>query len=254
MAAVVLLVVALAAERRALQGVLQERRRRRLGDRPAVGGRLGGRDLLLVQAGVGRDRAHDAVVAAAAEFQVQAAWSLGFAGGLSERLRPGDLVFPAAVLDDVDAGGAPLAADSSRAIACAALRRAAMSVDEGNLLTVGTVLRTPDAKRAACRRSGAVAVEMEAAGVARAARNLGVPWMALKVVVDAVDDQLPPSLAACTTPQGDLRWRGLVAGALEGRDFWRSLVQLGRSSRQAGRTLWQGLEVAFEAWAALTAF
>lgn len=254
MAAVVLLVVALAAERQALQGVLHERRRRRLGDRPAVGGRLAGRDLLLVQAGVGRDRAHDAVVAAAAEFQVQAAWSLGFAGGLSERLRPGDLVFPAAVLDDADAGGAPLAADSSRATACAALRRAAMSVDEGNLLTVGTVLRTPDAKRAARRRSGAVAVEMEAAGVARAARSLGVPWLALKVVVDAVGDQLPPSLAACTTPQGDLRWRGLVAGALEGRDFWRSLVQLGRSSRQAGRTLWQGLEVAFEAWAALTAF
>jgi hypothetical protein len=94
---------------------------------------------------------------------------------------------------------------------------------------------------------------MEAAGVARAACDLGIPWAALKAIVDAVDDPLPPFLSACTTPQGDLRWRGLLVGALEGRDFWRSLGRLGRASRQAGRSLWQGLEVAFTAWAALTA-
>ena len=254
MGPIVLLVVALAAERQALQGLLQERRRRELDGRPAASGRLAGRDLLLVQAGVGRDRAHDAVVAAAREFSVQAAWSLGFAGGLSEQLRPGDLVFPTIVMDDADAGGAPLTADATHDTVSAALRRAAIPVDTGSLLTVGTVLRTPEAKRAARRRTGAVAVEMEAAGVARAARALGVPWVALKAVVDALDDQLPPFLAACMTPQGDVRWRGLVAGALAGLDFWQSLARLGRSSRQAGRTLWQGLEVAFEAWAALTAF
>ena len=254
MASTVLLVVALAAERQALQGLLQERRGRRLGGRAAVSGRLAGRDVLLVQAGIGRDRARDAVVAAAREFQVQAAWSLGFAGGLSELLAPGDLVFPAVVLDDADAGAAPLAADPSHATVCAALRRAAISVDSGPLLSVTTVLRTPENKRATCRRSGAVAVEMEAAGVARAARDLGIPWAALKAIVDALDDPLPPFLAACTTPQGDVRWRGLLAGALAGRGAWRSLGRLGRSSRKAGRTLWQGLEVAFKAWAALTAF
>lgn len=254
MASIVLLVVALAAERQALQGLLQERRGRRLAGRAAVSGRLAGRDVLLVQAGVGRDRAHDAVIAAAREFPVRAAWSLGFAGGLSERLGPGDLVFPAVVLDDADAGAAPLAADASHATVCAALRRAAMSVDSGSLLSAMTVLRTPENKRAACRRSGAVAVEMEAAGVARAAQGLGIPWVALKAIVDTLDDPLPPFLAACTTPQGDVRWRGLLAGALAGRDVWRSLGRLGRSSRKAGRTLWQGLEVAFETWAALTAF
>jgi adenosylhomocysteine nucleosidase len=254
MASVVLLVVALAAERYALQGSLQERRNQRFGGRSAVRGRLAGRDILLVQAGIGRDRARDTVVAAAREFDVEAAWSLGFAGALSERLQPGDLVFPAAVLDDADTGGVPLAADYSHAIVCAALRRAAVPVDPGSLITVGTVLRTPDAKRAVGQRSGAVAAEMEAAGVAWAARDLRIPWVALKAIVDAVDDPLPSFLAACTTPQGDVRWRGLLSGVREGRDFVRSLGRLGRASRQAGRTLWQGLEVAFTAWAALTAF
>lgn len=254
MTPVVLLVVALAAERYAIQGSLHERRNRRLCDRSAVRGRLAGRDILLVQAGIGRDRARDAVVAAAREFDLETAWSLGFAGALSERLRAGDLVFPAAVLDDADVGGVPLAADCSHAAVCAALRRAAVPVEPGNLITVGTVLRTPEAKRGVGLRSGAVAAEMEAAGVARAARDLGIPWAALKVIVDAADDPLPHFLAACTTAQGDLRWRGLLVGALEGRDFWRSLARLARASRKAGRTLRQGLEVAFAAWAALTAF
>ena len=104
MASVVLLVVALAAERWALQGLLQGRRNQRFEGRSAVRGRLAGRDILLVQAGIGRERARDAVVAAAREFNLAAAWSLGFACGLSERLQPGDLIFPAAVLDDADAG------------------------------------------------------------------------------------------------------------------------------------------------------
>lgn len=254
MASLVLLVVALAAERYALQGSLQARRRERFGGRPAVRGRLAGRDVLLVQAGIGRERARDAVVAAAREFDVDAAWSLGYAGGLSDRLRPGDLVCPAAILDDADIDGVPMAADASHATMCAALRRAAFAVNPGNLITVGTVLRTPEAKRAVGERSGAVAVEMEAAGVARAARDLGIPWAVLKAIVDTVGDPLPPFLAGCTTPQGGLRWRGLVVGSLEGRDFWRSLGRLGRASRQAGRALWQGLEVAFGAWAGLTTF
>ena len=249
----VLLVVALAAERHALQGSLQESRRQRLGGRPAVRGHLAGRDILLVQAGIGRDRARDAVMAAAREFAVGAAWSIGFAGGLAERLRPGDLVFPAVVLDDADSGGGPLAADPSHATVYAALSRAAFAVESGSLITVATVLRTPDAKRAVRERSGAVAAEMEAAGVARAARDLGIPWVALKAVLDTVDDPVPLFLARCATPQGDVRWRGLLAGALEGRDFYRSLGRLARATRQAGRTLWQGLGVAFEVWAALTA-
>ena len=254
MARLVLLVVALATERRALQDALEAKRSERLGSRPAARGRLAGRDVLLVQAGMGRDRAREAVVAAAREVGVRAAWSLGFAGGLAEGLRAGDLVYPAAVLDEADAAGAPLVADASHAAVCAAMRRASLPVEPGTLVTVQTALRTPESKRAAARRRGAVAVEMEAAGVARAARELGIPWAALKAIVDAVDDPLPLFLAHCTTPDGDLRWRGLVAGALEGREFWRSVRRLGRASRRAGHNLRHGLDAAFGAWAALTSF
>ncbi len=248
----ILLVVALAAERHALRGSLRAGRSGTLGNRPFVRGTLAGRDVLLVQAGIGRERARQAVMAAARTFGARAVWSLGFAGGLADTLRPGDLVCPSAVLDDGKPAEAPMAADASHAAMCAALRRAQLPVASGTLITVEAALRTPEAKRAAHRRSGAVAVEMEAAGVAQAAQDLGIPWAVLKVVVDAVGDPLPSSLARCTSPDGDLRWRGLLAGALEGRRFWRPLFRLGRASRVAGRTLWQGFEVAFGTWVVLT--
>jgi nucleoside phosphorylase len=209
-------------------------------------------DVILVQGGIGRDRARRAVAAAARAFHLRAVWSLGFAGGLRDTILPGALVYPGDVLDDVDPFGERAVADRSHASVCASMRAAGLAVDVGSLITVADPLRTPGAKRAVGHRSGAVAVDMEAAGIVRAARDLGIPWIALKAVVDAVDDPLPAFLAACTTPAGDLRWRGLWAGAREGRAFWRSLRRVGRASRWAGRSLRQGLETAFSAWAALT--
>jgi hypothetical protein len=93
---------------------------------------------------------------------------------------------------------------------------------------------------------------MEAGGVARAARELGIPWLALKAVVDGVEDVLPPALAGCVTPGGDLAWTGLLAGSLRGPGFWRALRQLARASRLARRSLRRGLDAAVRASAALT--
>jgi nucleoside phosphorylase len=214
---------------------------------------LAGRNVLLVQAGIGRDCARDAVLAASREFDVQAVWSLGFAGGLCERLRAGDLVCPGVVLNGADPTAPPHLAHASHEGVCAALRGANLGVEPGPLITVTTALHTPDAKRALGARSKAAAVEMEAAGVARAAHDLCIPWLALKVIVDGVDDPLPAWLSACTTAQGNLRWRGLWSGMREGRDFWRTMRRLAGASREAGQNLRRGLDAAFRAWVALTA-
>jgi len=171
-----------------------------------------------------------------------------------DSLRPGDLVCPAAVLDDSSPSSVLLPADPARVALCAALRQAELRVDQRPVISVGAPLRTPEAKRGVHGKCGAVAVEMEAAGVAHAARELGIPWLALKAIVDGVEDSLPPALAGCVTPEGNLAWTGLLAGSLRGREFWRLLHRLGRASRQAGRSLRQGLDVAFAASAALTPY
>jgi adenosylhomocysteine nucleosidase len=252
MTPLVILLVALAEERRALQACLLRGCGGMLDDRPLVQGRLADRDVLLLQGGIGRARARASVLAASRRFRLQAVWSLGFAGGLADRLRPGDLIYPVSLLDQAapEAPHLPLAAH--HAVVCAALQGASLSVDTGPLLTVDAPLQTPEAKRAAHRMTGAVAVDMEAAGVAAAAQELGIPWTALKVIVDAAGTPLAPVLTKCTTPRGDLDRAGLLAASLGGRPAWRALIRMGWASRRAGRNLRRGLETSFGTWTALT--
>lgn len=241
------LVVALSQERRALQPLLSSPRRTRSEGFPLLTGEAGGRRVLLVQAGIGRDRARRALLAASRHAPVGAAWSLGFAGALADALRAGDLVCPAVILRDDEPAGRALDVGPARAPVLAALAAAGIALSEGPLLSVDAPLRTPEAKRAAHRRTGAVAVDMEAAGVAEAAGRLGIPWLAIKCVVDAAGEPLPPFLAGCTTPRGDLRWRGVLASlAIGGRR--QALGRLRRASRRAARALAGGLTVAVPAW------
>ena len=235
----VALVVALAAERRALLDGLTSPRERRLGRLRLVLGACADQAVVLVQAGIGAARARSALQAAAREFPFCAAWSLGFAGGLEDGLTAGDLICPAVVLLDDGRQGQAFAASPTQAAICAALGGA----HPGPLLTVETPLCTEPAKRAARERTGAAAVDMEAAGVAAAARDLQIPWLAIKAVVDAVREPLPEFLTGCTMPTGDLRWRGLLGSLFIG-ERRRVLRRLRRAAGHSGRSLTRSLDAA----------
>ena len=243
----VALVVALAQERRPLLRLLAAARQGRADEFRLIVGELAGQTAVLIQAGIGRDRARRALLAAAHRFPVRAAWSLGFSGGLAETLCPGDLVCPAVVLQDDGRTGQSFGVAPAQAAVRAALAAAGIRTHDGPLLTVDDPLRTPEVKRAAHRRTGAVAVDMEAAGVAEAARELGIPWLAIKAVVDAAGEALPEFLAGCTTAQGELRWRGLLSNLASARRR-RTLWRLRRASRQAAQGLQRAVDVAFAAW------
>src|SRR5690606_26270635 len=65
------------------------------------------------------------------------------------------------------------------------------SMQRGDLLSSAEILETPRQKVRAALVSGAVAVALESGGVARAANEAGVPFIALKVVIDGLADRLP---------------------------------------------------------------
>jgi nucleoside phosphorylase len=244
----VALVVALSQERRALQRLVTSVRPERVGEfRLVVGARMG-QGVILVQAGIGRERARRALLAASHRFLLDAAWSLGFAGGLIDAVSPGHLVCPAVVLKDDGLQGESLEAIPAQAAVSAALADAGISTHTGSLLTVDAPLRAEMVKRAAHQRTGAMAVDMEAAGVAEAARDLQLPWLAIKAVVDPVTEPLPDFLARCTTARGNLRWRGVLWSCLVGGERRRTLRRLRRAGRQASLALAKGLDVALRAW------
>ncbi|HEU5394259.1 MAG TPA: hypothetical protein VFV36_05600, partial [Candidatus Methylomirabilis sp.] len=118
------MVVALGQERRALQHSLASPLHWWSEAFHAVSGRSAGHAVVLIQAGIGRDRARRALQAAAQWFEFCAAWSLGFAGGLTEDLRPGDLVCPSIVRLDDGVSGTPFPAGPAQAGVRAALSAA----------------------------------------------------------------------------------------------------------------------------------
>jgi len=126
--------------------------------------------------------------------------SFGVAGGLDPALAPGDAVLASAVL----------APDGSR-LETAAGWRQSLAARLGGRVRVGTfagsdrMVATRAEKLALARASAALTVDMESHQVARAARQAGVPFAALRVILDSASRELPWAALAGLGPEGERR-------------------------------------------------
>jgi adenosylhomocysteine nucleosidase len=186
---------------------------------------------LVVQSGPGSARAA-AAAARAIEAGAQLLVSWGLAGGLEPSLTPGTLVLPRRV---VAPQGESFAADSAWHERLLALRDE-VAIHRGDLLTSPIALESPQAKRAAAAATGAVAVDMESAAIAAAATRAGIPFVALRVVVDGVDDSLPPHAEQWIDERGRSRFAPALRAAASPRQ-WRALLTLAKRYRVASATL-----------------
>jgi len=103
---------------------------------------------------------------------------------------------------------------------------------EAKIVCTTEVAGTPEEKRALAG-TGALAVDMESYPAARAAVEAGVPWLALRVVLDPLDTSLP---AFTREPQRSYLGPALIY-ALSGPRAVVELVQLAGRARRAGASL-----------------
>lgn len=186
---------------------------------------------LVVQSGPGAARA-----AAAARHAIDAGAQLlvswGLAGGLGVGVAPGTVIAPRRVFAE---GEEPLPVDPvwhSRL----ALLAADFGVHRGDLLTVAEPLESPAAKRAAAEATNAVAVDMESAGIAAAAARARLPFVALRVIVDGVDDALPRGAGNWIDDRGRRRKSAVLRAVVDARG-WSALLTLARRYRVASSVL-----------------
>ena len=83
----------------------------------------------------------------------------------------------------------------------------------GAVASVDHVVPTAAEKRN-LRASGASVVEMEAAGVARAPEDLGLPFYCIRAVSDLADEDLANDFNAALTPGGEFSLAKLLTGTL----------------------------------------
>ena len=159
--------------------------------------------------------------------------SFGIAGGLAPGLPTGAVVLADAVI--TPEGGQLATSKSWRARL--KTRLAPLSVYEAPIAGVERIVATPEDKASLCVATGALAVDMESHGVARAAQAADVPFLVVRVVSDPLQQPVPWSALAGMADDGGMRiWP--VLGRLAARP-WElpALLRLRGNSRAALRVL-----------------
>ena len=164
----------------------------------------------------------------------EAILSFGVAGGLDPALAPGTLVIADAIVGT----------DGRRHPTDPAWREAARRALEGSgPLAVGAIfgsdspLLTVDAKSECAARTGAVAVDMESHGAAKAAARSGAPFLAIRAVADGASRAIPPWVMDAILPDGGLAPEKIARALLPRPWMVWGLIGLARDNGRAIKSL-----------------
>ena len=196
-------------------------------------------DALIQTAGPGPERAE----AAARALLAQGARSLvawGTAGALTDSLLPGDIVVADTAFEG--RGHASPVTENPFAQALAA-RLAPLGVRRGSTCTVSEPVSASGEKLRLHATTQALCVDMESAAVARVAAAAGVPFAAVRSIVDPLGFDLPPAALAGMDQHGNTAMLPVVRELLRSPTQLKALLTLGAYFRLALRELRSAAEL-----------
>lgn len=178
---------------------------------------VNGNQVVAVCAGMGAAAARRAFTAAEFSGSLDAVASVGWAGALSELVKPGECYVVSEIVDSLTGERFSLASRGER------------------LVTTGHVADAAEKHRLASTY-GAKLVDMEAAAVARLAQMRGIPMRSFKAISDALGANLP-DLNPYIDVDGKMRMAAFLGHIAVRPEYWAALAQLGRNSSVAATTL-----------------
>jgi len=176
---------------------------------------------VVVCGGIGPVAARWACEAVCASYEPEMVISAGFAGALTADLRVGDVVVPARVIDAGDGSSIETGTGFGRLVSVAEMA----SVERKGVL--GT-------------KYGAVAVDMEAAAVAKSAGLRSVRFRAVKAISDVLDFEVPV-VEGSVDAQGRFHEGRFLAGIAVRPWVWGRVVRLASNASVASRSLAEAL-------------
>ena len=186
----------------------------------------------IITSGVGPDRARDAAEEAIERRKPSHVISIGVAGGLTNTLRRPSITLPTSIIRQTD-GATFQPDDQLRKQTIRLLNKADIFWQSVTSITTPEILFTrPDKKAAA--DSGAEIVQMEDAEWAEACAEADIPFVSIRVVMDALDDDIPNEV---------VQWRGkpsaldIAIGAFRRPRLLPELISLGLQRQSAIKEL-----------------
>lgn len=160
--------------------------------------------------------------------------SWGMAGGLDPSLSAGAILIPTEV---IGSGGTRLDTARGWRDRLSSAIAARVPVRGGRLLTLPRAVGAVADKAELFRTTGAAAVDMESVAIGQVAEKHGLPFIAVRVVVDGAADVLPRAVTAAADTEGHLQiWRLIGALALAPNEL-APVIRLARRYRAANRSL-----------------
>ncbi len=200
-------------------------------------GEYAGQKVLLVQTGMGKERAESAAGFILKNYPVQTALSFGFGGALAPHLTIADLIFCQSLHDASAAHPGP-AYDSDRdliALAARVAERQGLHAEIGDGLTVDHLVCLPEEKQALEQKFSAQVVDMESYWVARCMAER-CRFLALRSISDTSIESLPP-FDRFVGSQGEWLWKEMAAYLLARPQRLAGIPPIFFHTRQARKSL-----------------
>lgn len=174
------------------------------------------KDAVLICVGTGFERAYLGTKVLIETARPEVVTSIGFAGAATPDIAVGEVFLPAEVLRLSNGARYPC------------------ECGKGLLATLEDVAG-PEQKRDLAERFGVVAVDMESAGVAKAAHEAGRRFLAVKTISDTLDDDVE-FVSRFVRPEGFQTERFVAHIAVRPR-LWGAVGRLARNSGVASKAL-----------------
>jgi adenosylhomocysteine nucleosidase len=184
-------------------------------------------DVIAVAGGIGGKRAERAALAMTERFNPETLVSAGLAGALIRSLKPGNVVVPSVIVD----------AENAAEYRCDPIE----NVVTGGVLVSTSEVAAAESKAKLVERFHGLVVDMEAAGVARAARDRGTRFCCVKAISDEFDFRIPP-LTRFIDDHGNMQEAKFALWTAVRPHYWLPAMRLAGNSRRAIEAMTEWLQ------------
>ncbi len=207
------LMAALAQELRSLKRSLQAQEAFAQGACRIFHARLGPTPVLMVQSGMGRENAEQALNLLLKTPAIGPLLSIGFAGGLAEGIDCGQIVLCSSFRCEQDSDAPVYDADARLLNQAQRAFGSEPALRTGRCLTVARPVAGLALRRRAAQTFGADVVDMESYWLARLAARHNIPFLGVRAITDTGHLELSP-FDRCVRPDGRIALAPLIPALL----------------------------------------
>jgi adenosylhomocysteine nucleosidase len=189
-------------------------------------------NILVALSGIGAERAYTAGSLLVSQ-GATALLSWGYAAALDDRLNAGSLILPERIIG-ADGKIHQVSAQWHRRL-YQTLVSQQHRVRTDALVESDAIVKTSAEKRALAKQTEAAATDMESAAQARLAKDCGLPFMAIRAIIDTSSTDIPENVLKALDPEGNINPWKLLTSTVPAD--WIKIVRLGIQFNAAQRTL-----------------